>query len=79
MKEIENYKCIANRDFCNSIVLSNIQSRIFRKYNANFSILNNFQIDNIIYDNKSRIVTIFKENLIWNEPIDLLRRLDIYF
>ena len=47
---------------------------LFRKYNVDNEKHNTFQIDNIIYDNRSRIVTIFKENLIWNEPTELLRR-----
>lgn len=32
------------------------------------------QIQNIIFDNKVRIVTAFKENLIWNEPIEVLSK-----
>jgi hypothetical protein len=48
--------------------------RSFEKYNAKENYFNIRQVQSILYDNKFRIVTVFKENLIWNEPTELLKR-----
>jgi hypothetical protein len=54
--------------------VANCTKRVISRYNVDDNSYNKHQIDNIIYDNRSRIVTKFKENLIWNEPTELLRR-----
>ena len=46
---------------------ANCIKAVISRYNVDNDSYNKHQIDNIIYDNRSRIVTKFKENLIWNE------------
>lgn len=67
MSKFEGNQVIAN-------LFSNSVKSIITSYNVDNETYNKFQIDNIIYDYRSRIVTKFKENLIWNEPTELLRR-----
>jgi len=61
-----------NQLFVNSV--ANCIKIVTSRYNVDNDSYNKHQIENIIYDNRSRIVTKFKENLIWNEPTELLRR-----
>jgi hypothetical protein len=35
---------------------------------------NTYKIDNIVFDEKKKLVCLFKDSLLWNEPTELLRR-----
>ncbi len=54
--------------------VANCRNTLISRYNVDNDSYYRRQIENIIYDNRSRIVTKFKENLIWNEPSELMRR-----
>jgi hypothetical protein len=45
-----------------------------KKHNSTLDDFNKNKVDNIIFDEKKHIVALFKDNLLWNEPTELLRR-----
>ena len=51
-----------------------IVSTNIKKYNCTVEQYDKNQVDNIIYDEKKKIVSVFKDSLLWNEPTGLLRR-----
>ena len=44
------------------------------KHNTTIDEFEKNKIDNIIFDEKKKIASVFKDILIWNEPTELLRR-----
>jgi len=43
-------------------------------HNSSPDDFNVFKVDNIVFDEKKKIVSLFKDSLLWNEPTELLRR-----
>ena len=72
--KLSEYQCSAKLNTFKSNAITIIKHNLIKKYNAISNICYKFQIDKIIYDSKSWITTSFKENLIWNEPTELLNR-----
>lgn len=61
---------LQKRNFNFNLIIANS----LKKHNITIQNYENNKINNIIFDEKKKIVSLFKDNLLWNEPTELLRR-----
>ena len=59
-------------------IISYVGKLLSKKYFISIDMYNKMVIKNIIYDERNKLVSIFKENLIMNEPSEFLKRYYIF-
>lgn len=57
-----------------SINMKRLIGRNIKIHNSCPDDFNKYKVDNIIFDEKKKLVSLFKDSLLWNEPTELMRR-----
>ena len=75
---IDSYEMVSSS--LKNVNLKQISINNLKKHDSTIVEYNKNKVDNIIFDEKKKIVSLFKDSLLWNEPTELLRRYSyIYF